>query len=94
MPLQMRIPKRGFNSPNRQSYVAFNVSRLQEISVKYGINEVSPEVLYKLGITKKNDLIKVLGNGEIQSKVTVKAHAFSASATEKIQAQGGTTETL
>ena len=94
MPLQMRLPKRGFNSPNRKEYVALNVSRVEEIAAKYGVNEISPEVLYKLGITKKNDLVKILGNGEIGTKVTIKAHAFSANALEKIQAQGGTTETL
>ncbi len=94
MPLQMRLPKRGFKSPNRKTYVALNVSRISEIADKYGITEVSPEVLYKLGITKKNDLIKVLGNGELTSKINVKAHAFSSSASEKIGAQGGTAETL
>ena len=89
MPLQMRLPKRGFNSPNRQAYVALNVSRLTEISEKYGVNEISPEVLYKLGIIKKNDKIKVLGNGELTTKVSVSAHAFSASAIQKIEGQGG-----
>lgn len=94
MPLQMRVPKRGFNSPNRTAYVALNVSRLTEIAAKYNVTEISPEVLYKLGITKKNDLIKILGNGDLTTKVVVKAHAFSASAQEKIKAQGGTTETV
>lgn len=94
MPLQMRLPKRGFNSPNRQAYVALNVSRLTEIATKYGVSEISPEVLYKLGIIKKNDKVKVLGNGDLTSKVAVKAHAFSASATQKIEAQGGTAEKL
>jgi len=94
MPLQMRLPKRGFNSPNRKSYVALNVSRLSEIVEKYNVSDVSPEVLYKLGITKKNDLVKVLGNGDLAGKVNVKAHAFSASAMDKIKAQGGTAETL
>lgn len=90
MPLQMRLPKRGFNSPNREAYVALNVSRLAEISSKYGVSDLSPEVLYKLGIIKKNDKIKVLGNGELSEKVTISAHAFSASASQKIEAQGGT----
>lgn len=94
MPLQMRLPKRGFNSPNRVAYVALNVSRLTEIATKYGVTEISPEVLYKLGIIKKNDKVKVLGNGDLTSKVAVKAHAFSANATQKIEAQGGTAEKL
>ncbi len=94
MPLQMRLPKRGFKSPNRIAYIALNVSRLSEISEKYGVSEISPEVLYKLGITKKNDLVKILGNGDLTAKVNVKAHAFSASAEEKIKAQGGTADKL
>jgi len=94
MPLQMRLPKRGFKSPNRVAYVGLNVSRLGEIVAKYGISEVSPEALYKLGIIKKNDVIKVLGNGDLSTKVSVKAHAYSASAIEKIEAQGGTAEKL
>lgn len=94
MPLQMRLPKRGFNSPNRVAYVAFNVSRLSEIAEKYSVSDISPEVLNKLGITKKNDLVKILGNGDLTKKVNVKAHAFSASAEEKIKAQGGTAEKL
>ncbi len=94
MPLQMRLPKRGFKSPNRVEYVALNVSRIEAIAAKFSISEVSPDVLYKLGITKKNDVVKVLGNGDISSKVTVKAHAYSASAIQKIEAQGGTAEKL
>lgn len=94
MPIQMRLPKRGFKSPNRVEYVGFNVSRLEAISEKYGITEISPEVLYKLRITKKGDLVKILGNGDLTKKVSVKAHAYSASTVQKIEAQGGTAETL
>ena len=94
MPLQMRLPKRGFKSPNRVEYVALNVSRITEIAEKYNVSEISPEVLYGLGLVKKRDVIKVLGQGELGSKVDVKAHAFSASATQKIEAKGGKAETL
>lgn len=94
MPLQMRLPKRGFKSPNRVNYVALNVSRISEIAAKYNVSDIDPETLYKLGITKKRDVIKILGNGDLASKVNVKAHAYSASAIEKIKAQGGTAETL
>ena len=94
MPIQMRLPKRGFKSPNRVEYVALNVGRIDAICEKYGISELSPEVLYKLGITKKNDLVKVLGNGDLSKKVDIKAHAYSASAVEKIKAQGGTADKL
>ena len=94
MPLQMRLPKRGFKNPNRVSFVAINVSRLSEISAKYNVSDIDPETLKKLGIIKKRDVVKILGNGELASKVNVKAHAYSASALEKIKAQGGTAETL
>lgn len=94
MPLQMRLPKRGFKSPNRVEYIGLNVSRLSEIVAKYGISEISPEALYKLGMIKKNDVIKILGNGDLSSKVSVKAHAYSSSAIQKIEAQGGTAEKI
>ena len=94
MPLQMRLPKRGFNSPNRVEYVALNLGRINEIVEKYGVSVISPESLYELGIIKKNDRIKVLANGELSAKVDVTAHAYSKTASEKIQAKGGKTETL
>jgi len=94
MPLQMRLPKRGFNSPNRVEYVALNVSRLSEIVEKHNVTEITPESLYALGLIKKRDVVKVLGNGELASKVDVKAHAFSASAVQKIEAKGGKAEKL
>ena len=94
MPLQMRLPKRGFNSPNRVEYVALNISQVTAIMEKYNVSAISPEVLFELGIIKKRDLVKVLGNGDLSAKVDVKAHAFSASATQKIEAKGGKAETL
>jgi len=94
MPLQMRLPKRGFKSPNRINFVAINVGRLEEICAKYKVTDIDPETLSKLGIIKKRDSIKILGNGDLGTKVNVKAHAYSASAMEKIKAQGGTAETL
>jgi large subunit ribosomal protein L15 len=90
MHLQMRLPKRGFNSPNRTEYVAFNLDRLQAISEKYGMTEINPEALYNAGIIKKNDLVKVLANGELTSSLTVTAHAASAKAKEAIEKAGGT----
>ena len=89
MPLQMRLPKRGFNSPNRVEYVAFNLGRLQEISEKHGITEITPAALYEAGIIKKNDLVKVLANGELTSGLTVTAHAASAKAKEAVEKAGG-----
>lgn len=92
MPLQMRLPKIGFKSPNRTEYVVFNVSRLDEISKKFKLKEISPDSLFEAGIIKKRDTIKILGNGEISSKINVKANAFSASAQAKIEASGGKIE--
>jgi len=89
MPLQMRLPKRGFNSPNRVEYVAINLDRLQEISEKHGISEITPAALYAAGIIKKNDLVKVLANGELTSGLTVTANAASAKAKEAVEKAGG-----
>ena len=90
MPLQMRLPKRGFKSPNRVEYVALNVGKITALAEKYGLSAVSPEELYKLGLIKKNDVVKVLGSGDLGKAVSVTAHAFSASAKTKIEASGGT----
>lgn len=89
MPLQMRLPKKGFKNPNRVEHVAINVSRLQAIAEKLNVTEINAEVLYKNGFIKKNDTFKVLGNGDITAKVDVKAHAVSNAAKSKIEAQGG-----
>ncbi|PPK85382.1 LSU ribosomal protein L15P [Neolewinella xylanilytica] len=89
MPLQMRLPKRGFNSPNRVEYVALNLEKLQALSEKHSLSEITPVTLYDLGVVKKNDRIKVLGNGEVSTALTVTAHAASASAKEAIEKAGG-----
>lgn len=89
MPLQMRLPKRGFNSPNRVSYVPFNLDRLQEIAEKYDLDAITPEVLAEHGIIKKTALIKVLANGELKTKLTISAHAYSAAAKTAIEEAGG-----
>jgi len=93
MPLQRRVPKKGFTSPFRVSYQAVNVSSLQKLidekKVEDGI--INAAVLYKNGmISKAVSPYKILGNGEITSKVEVEAHAFSKSAKEKIENAGGT----
>lgn len=89
MPLQMRLPKRGFNSPNRVAYVPFNLDRLQAISEKHGITEISPASLYEANIIKRDDKVKVLGSGELSLGLTVTAHAASATAKEAIEKAGG-----
>ena len=94
MPLQIRLPKRGFKNPNRVDYVALNLGRIQELNEKYGMKEVTVEGLYEKKIIKKNDKVKVLGNGELKSKIDVKVHAISQTAKTQIEAQGGSVTLL
>ncbi len=94
MPLQMRLPKRGFNSPNRVEYAVLNVEQLQRLADKHDLTEITTENLHALGIIRKTDLVKVLGTGEISSALKVTANKFSAKAAELIQAAGGSIETL
>lgn len=89
MPLQMRLPKRGFKNINRVDYIPMNVSRIQEIVDNYGITEINTQALYVEGIINRGDKVKVLGNGEITSKVNITLDAFSATAKSKIEAAGG-----
>ncbi|MCB0635270.1 MAG: 50S ribosomal protein L15 [Lewinella sp.] len=90
MPIQMRLPKRGFKNPNRKVYVPLNLERLQAISEKYKVDTLDPATLAELGIVRKNDLVKILGTGELNAKLTVTAHAYSETAKAAIEAQGGT----
>ncbi|OEJ99591.1 50S ribosomal protein L15 [Roseivirga misakiensis] len=90
MPLQRRVPKFGFTSPNRVEYKAINLDTLQELAEKTGEATINVETLIANGLAGKNDLIKVLGRGELKSKVDVTAHKFSASALAAIEKAGGT----
>lgn len=91
MPLHMRIPKlRGFKNPFRVEYQAVNLDAIEES----GLNEVTPETLLSCGLVRKNALIKILGRGEINRAVTIKAHAWSNSAEEAVSAAGGSLEKL
>ncbi len=90
MPLQMRLPKRGFKNPNRVPFVPISLSRLQAISEKYNTNTINLETLVSNGIVKKSDRVKILGGGEMKKGLTVSAHACSASAKETIEKLGGT----
>jgi large subunit ribosomal protein L15 len=91
LPLSMRVPKlRGFKNPFRVEYQAINLDTLEES----GLDEVDPDALQAAGIAHKGALIKVLGRGTVSRPLTVKAHAFSASAAEAITGAGGTVETL
>lgn len=93
MPLYRRIPKRGFTSMNRKEYALVNLSTLND-HFEDGA-EVTPAALAEAGIVKNEKVeVKVLGNGEISKKITVKAHKFSASASAAIEAAGGKTEVI
>jgi large subunit ribosomal protein L15 len=92
MPLQRRVPKRGFHNKFSKDVVTVNVSALNRFESGA---EVTPELLLEVGLIKKvGDGLKVLGNGELTRALAVKAHAFSAAAIEKIQAAGGSATTL
>lgn len=93
LPLHMRLPKlRGFKNPFRTEYQVVNLDKLSATFPEGG--DVTVETLVENGLVRKNQPVKVLGSGEITVAVNVKANAFSASAVEKIQAAGGTTETV
>ncbi|MBR9922173.1 MAG: 50S ribosomal protein L15 [Bacteroidetes bacterium] len=89
MPLQMRLPKRGFKNPNRVTYVGINLDRLQAIADKFKLDTIDLDNLVSNGIVKKTDRVKILGRGELTASVKVTAHACSASAKEAIEAKGG-----
>jgi large subunit ribosomal protein L15 len=92
MPLVRRLPKRGFTNIFRKEYAVVNLDRLNAFADG---TEVSPETLKAHGVIKKVlDGVKILGRGELDRKLTVKAHRFSAEAMRKIQAAGGTAEVL
>lgn len=92
MPLYRRLPKRGFKCPNSKEIVAINVSAL---NVFEDGTEVSVDTLMGVGIVSNpKDGVKILGNGELTKKLTVKANAFSASAVQKIEALGGKAEVM
>lgn len=92
MPLIQRLPKRGFKNPTRKEYAIVNIDTLNRFSDG---TEVTPELLLaERVISKLNAGVKILGNGELQHKLTVKAHKFSDSAKQAIEAAGGTVEVI
>lgn len=90
MPLQRRIPKRGFKNINRKQYVVFNLDYVQKLVDKYGLSEFSAEKLREHNLIKRRDLVKVLGRGELSSMVNFKVHACSETAKSGIESRGGT----
>ncbi|MDD4919153.1 MAG: 50S ribosomal protein L15 [Bacteroidales bacterium] len=89
MPLQRRLPKFGFKNRNRVAYKAINLSTLQSLHEKTGIIDVDINVLRNAGLISGNDLVKILGKGELNVKLNVTAHGFSQKAKEAIEAKEG-----
>ncbi|HET6721590.1 MAG TPA: 50S ribosomal protein L15 [Chitinophagaceae bacterium] len=92
MPIQRRVPKRGFTNIHRVEYKVFNLGQVDQLLEKYGIKEFSFENLYDNKLVSQNDKVKILGNGEIKSKLAFKVNAVSQKAKEAIEAAGGTVE--
>ena len=93
MPFHMRVPKlKGFKNPNKTEYQVVNLDRLSALFPDGG--EVDPDVLAAKGAVRRNQLVKILGSGEVTVALQVKAHGFSGTAREKINAAGGTTTQL
>jgi len=90
MPLQRRVPKFGFKNINRVEYKAINIEVLQALADKNNVTSIDPEYLRSAGMLRKNDKVKILGKGKLSVKLEVKAHAFSKSAAEAIEAAQGT----
>ena len=91
MPIQSRLPKFGFNNPNKVEYKAVNLATLQALSEKTGLSAITVDTMIENGLVARKDLVKVLGNGELTVKLDVTAHAFSKSAVAKIEAAQGST---
>ena len=89
MPLQRRVPKGGFKNPFRTEYVGINLDTLQRLSEEKKISKFDKAVMIELNLVKKNDLIKILGRGELTSKIEVEANKFTKTASEAIEKAGG-----
>jgi len=89
MPLQRRVPKFGFKSPNRIETKPINLDVLQNLIEKHKLKEITPKVLIKNGLAKKTSLIKILGRGKIKTKINISSHLFSKPAIKAIEKLGG-----
>ncbi len=92
MPIQRRVPKRGFKNINRIDYKVINLGQVDHYAEKYSITEFSPQSLYINGLIAQNDLIKILGVGEVKGKFAFKVNAISETAKLAIEAAGGSVE--
>ena len=94
MPIQRRVPKRGFKNPGKITYKVFNVGQFDHYVEVYGLTEFTFESLYSIGAAAKTDKIKILGTGELKGKFSFTVHAISEKAKSLIEAAGGTVEIL
>ena len=94
MPIQRRLPKRGFKNYHRVEYAVFNLGQIEQLSAKYNLQEISVENLYVNGLIKKSEKVKILGNGELKTKLSFKVDAVSEKAKAAIEAVEGTVEIL
>ena len=94
MPLQRRLPKFGLTNINRREFKGINISTLQYLADKKDLKDISIDTLIDAGLVNKNALVKILGNGTLTSKLSVKAHAFSKKAIEAIEAAQGTANVI
>ena len=90
MPIQRRVPKRGFKNPHRIEYKVFNLGQIDQLAEKYGIQDFTLENLYTNGLISQTDRVKILANGELKAKLTFKVNAISEKAKSAIEATGGT----
>lgn len=94
MPLQRRLPKFGFNNINRKEYRAINLDTIQALVDAKNLSEVTKEVLVENGLSSKNELVKIMGRGELKSSVSISANKFTKYAEEAISKAGGKAITL
>jgi large subunit ribosomal protein L15 len=92
MPIQRRVPKRGFKNINRIEYKVFNLGQIEQLAEKYSLQEFTLENLFTNGLISQTDRVKILGNGELKTKLTFRVNAISAKAKESIETGGGTVE--
>lgn len=92
MPIQRRVPKRGFKNINRVEYKVFNLGQIEQLIEKYGFTEFSMETLYINGLVNRTDKVKILGNGELKTKLSFRINAVSDKAKAAIETTGGSIE--
>lgn len=89
MPLQRRVPKFGFKNINRVEYKAINLDIIQSLIERKSVTEITPEILRENGLMSRNERVKILGRGELKTKINVSAHKFSSTAKAAIEKEGG-----